>query len=183
MSASLGRVGRFIKRWAGVIILGGVAATFVTALVFGVILSTETAHQLDVSDQSLDKRLATLPTDSTPQPFPVDDLEEISPDWDIICYVGSGWVSKALRKALNNPLDGYHYEPRDIYGVEDYWVIAFVDIESKTVHSIEVDRNPIKEITGPSCLDRDSAKIAAADDPALSNHIDLAFVGEPAELR
>jgi hypothetical protein len=183
MSASLHGLGRFMKRWGSTIIIVTIGTTFVTSLVVGIIEGNKTAYQINVSDQTLDQRIAALPTDGSPQRFPVDGIAEIPVGWDLVCYVGEDvWVSKALRKALNNPLDGYKFEPQDIYGVEDYWVLSFVDIETKTVHSTDINRTVVQTIKGPQCVDGDSARLTAMRDPGISERVDLTFVGSPAKL-
>ena len=182
MSSST-RLGRgAIERWLAPLAVALTGAVFFGALVHGILAGNETAHDLDRSDPVLDAALVALAEHGGTAAIAELPTAEPPPDWEIVCYVERGqWVSKALARDLGGSFVDYAYVPQNRYVVDDYWDLAFVDVEGKGVRVIELRRDPVATIEGPHCLSRDDARVAAHPIPGGSR-IALTFVGRPARL-
>jgi len=168
MSSSTSPIVRFLLRWGSFIALMALAVVFTWALIRGVFLGNETAHDLDHANPELSARLVELAeTGGTAAvadlPVAVDD-----PDWDVICYADSGiWIGDLLEAELGVDPVSILYDPRNIYVVEDYWAFAFYDSEAQAVRIAEVNREHLAEVDGPPCVLRAGAEVTvrpATDD-------------------
>ena len=160
-----------------------IGIAFMGTLIHGILKGNETAHDLDHGDRVLDEHLLELADMRGAAPISALPLSAATEDtnWDIVCYVDTDqWVGKAVATRLGLDVRDLTFDPRNIYVVDDYWGLAFLDTATLNLRIVEINRDPVAQIEGPDCLLREGAEITARptdDDPG---EIIVTFVGTPA---
>lgn len=184
MSARRSPLVRFIRSYGAFILVLVIGIAFMGSLFHGIIKGNKTAHDLDHSNQLLDERLAELADMRGTAPVAALPFASGDADWDIVCYVDAGhWVGKVVAERLGLDVRDLTFDPRNIYVVDDYWGLAFLDSSSGHMRVVELNRKPVAEIEGPECMSRDGAEVTARpldDDP---ENIVVSFIGTQATIQ
>ena len=72
------------------------------------------------------------------------------------------------------------FDPRNIYVVDDYWGLGFLDTATLTLRIVEINRDTVAAIEGPDCLLREGAEVTARPMEDEPGSIVVTFVGTPA---
>ena len=72
---------------------------------------------------------------------------------------------------------------RNIYVVDAYWALGFLNLETRLLRIVEVNRKPVATIEGPTCLGRDDAGVAARPLEGDADGIAVSFVGAPVAVQ
>ena len=183
MSSRRREARRIIISWAAFVIVTGVGIAFMGTLIRGIILGNETAHDLDHGNRLLDERLVELADMRGTAPIAALPFASADTEWDVVCYVDAGhWVGKVVADRLGLDVHKLIFEPRNIYVVDRYWALAFIDTGTDRVRIVEVNRKPVTTIDGPECLARDGAEVAARPTADDIDSIVVSFMGTPAPL-
>ncbi len=183
MSSRRSNATRIIISWAAFIIVVGVGIAFMGTLIHGIIKGNETAHDLDHGDRVLDEHLVELADMRGVAPIsalPFASQEDLV-HWDVFCYVDTDqWVGKVVADRMGLDVRKIHFDPRNVYVVDDYWGLGFLDTETLNLHVVEINRDPVAAIEGPACVERDGAEIAARPMEDHPGAIAVTIAGTPA---
>ena len=183
MSASQSKLRTILVSWGAFVIVMAVGIAFMGTLIRGIILGNETAHDLDHGNRLLDERLVELADMRGTAPIAALPFASADTEWDVVCYVDAGhWVGKVVADRLGLDVHKLIFEPRNIYVVDRYWALAFIDTGTDRVRIVEVNRKPVTTIDGPECLARDGAEVAARPTADDIDSIVVSFMGTPAPL-
>jgi hypothetical protein len=183
MSTRRSKARRFLVSWGSFVIVMAIGIAFMGTLIHGILKGNETAHDLDHGDRVLDEHLLELADMHGVAPIaelPFSSANEDS-TWDVVCYVDTDqWVGKTVATRLGLDVRDLTFDPRNIYVVDDYWGLAFLDTATLNLRIVEINRDPVAQIEGPDCLRRDGAEIAARPLEGEPGAIVVTFVGTPA---
>lgn len=182
MSSSRSETRRILISWAAFVIVVAIGVAFMGTLIHGIIKGNETAHDLDHGDHVLDEHLVELA--DMRGVAPVAALPFASADaaaWDVVCYVDTDqWVGKTVAQRMGLDVRDLTFDPRNIYVVDDYWGLGFLDTSTLHLRIVEINRDPVAAIEGPDCLLREGAEVTARPLEDEPGSIVVTFVGTPA---
>ena len=184
MSARRSAIRRHLVGWGAFVLVLAIGTAFMASLIHGIVRGNATAHDLDHGNRLLNERLTELA--ATAGTAPIADLPFASddPDWDVVCYVDAGhWVGKVVAERMGLDVRDLAFDPRNIYVVESYWGLGFLDLETRLLRIVEVNRKPVATIEGPACLARDDAEVAARPLEGDADRIVVSFVGAPVAVQ